>query len=113
MPGHDGTGPMGYGPGSGGGWGPCGQGRGWSARGGRRWAGAAGSFGGFGGHGWRHRFWATGWPGRLHARPWGDDPLSRLDERELLARDAEALEAELAEIKRRLDRFEQPTSSDD
>lgn len=113
MPEHDGTGPAGYGAGTGGGWGPCGQGRGRSGRSGwagRRWAGAPG---GFGGHGWRHRFWATGRPGRLHARIWGDDPFTSVDERELLTRDAEALEAELAEIKRRLDRLDRLAPSDD
>lgn len=101
---------MGLGGGTGGGWGPCGHGRGWSSWTGRRRAGAAG---GFGGHGWRHRFWATGWPGPRHARFWGDDPRPPLDERELLTRDAEALEAELAEIRRRLEHLDRPAPSDD
>jgi len=107
MPGRNGTGPMGAGPGTGGGWGPCGQGRGWSTWGGPR---RGGTQWGLGGHGWRHRFWSGGPFGRFRAGFWGDDLPPRIDERQLLEREAEALEAELADIRRRLDRLDRPTS---
>jgi hypothetical protein len=105
MPGRNGTGPMGAGPGTGGGWGPCGQGRGWSVWGGRRWGGAQG---GVGGHGWRNRFWSRGWSRWFHPGSQWEDVPTRMDERQLLEREAEALKVELSDIKRRLERLDQP-----
>jgi len=72
MPRFDGSGPSGYGPGSGGGRGPCGGGMGW-----RR------------GRGWFGRFW-------------GQPKVSEKEEADVLENDAEALEQELKEIKERL-----------
>ena len=74
MPRFDGTGPMGFGPGTGWGLGPCGAGRDW-----RRGLGR-----GFGhGFGWR-RFYSKG------------------EESEILEKEAEELEKELKAIKKRL-----------
>ena len=78
MPRFDGTGPMGAGPGTGWGMGPCGAGMGW-----RR---------GFGrGFGWR-RFW--GYPYRSQ--------ITEKEEKEILEQDAKDLEEELKAIKARL-----------
>ncbi len=77
MPGLDGTGPMGYGPMTGGGRGRC--------------ANAAPFPGHSGGHGWRNLFYATGLTGWQRAAqadartaaPVGDspDPFARIDEK--------------------------------
>jgi len=79
MPRLSGTGPLGYGPGSGRGMGPCGGGIGYGRRGGGR------------GMGWR-RFWGY-YPGPA---------LSKKDEAEMLAADKEAMEEELKNISARL-----------
>lgn len=78
MPRQNGTGPMGYGPGTGWGRGPCGGGMANGRRGGR-------------GMGWR-RFWGY-YPGPT---------LSKKDEAEMLAGEKEAMEEELKNINARL-----------
>ena len=78
MPRFDGTGPLGYGPGTGWGMGPCGAGMGWR-RGGR----------GFG----RRRF---GGPGVYAPK------ITTSEETEMLTDEAAVLEEELKEIKARL-----------
>ncbi len=94
MPRGDGTGPLGYGPGTGGGFGPCGYG----LRG--RWAAPWGR-----GGGWRGR-WMADVPPRTAG--WGASAADRFagnpeDECEVLRRNAERLEAELDAIRERLD----------
>lgn len=80
MPRQNGTGPLGYGAGTGRGLGPCGVGMGY---GGRRGTGR--------GMGWR-RFWGY-YPGPA---------LSEKDEAGMLAEEASALEEELKNVKARL-----------
>ncbi len=126
MPGGDKTGPMGTGPMSGRGIGFCagydvpgyansGFGRGFGGgrgRGGGRGFGGRG-FGG-GGRGWRNRYWATGVPG------WGwagyDVPTAPpvANDRQMLKRQAAAMEEELEAIRRRLAELDQnsETSAD-
>ena len=94
MPGRDGTGPMGYGPMTGGRRGFCGD--------------AASSPGRGGGRGRRNQFYATGLTGWQRAAqadaqataPMGDapDPLARVEE-------------QLAQVLERLDRLESATRS--
>jgi hypothetical protein len=88
MPRFDGTGPSGYGPGTGWGLGPCGGGMGWR-RSARRSPGAGG--------GWGRRFW--GWPG---AYPAYSQNLSKKEELSLLEEEADALQEEMKEIKERI-----------
>lgn len=79
MPGGDGSGPMGQGPMTGGGFGPCGAGAGRRAAGG----GFGRSFGrGFGrGMGYRNRRWAPEWPSRDQVAPTAEpNLLQRLTE---------------------------------
>jgi len=83
MPGFDGTGPLGAGPGTGWGLGPCSAGRSWRRGGGRGWAR---------GLGWR-RFWGCV-PYQL--------PITEKEEKEILEQDAKDLEEELKAIKARL-----------
>lgn len=129
MPRGDRTGPMGMGPMTGRAAGYCagfdtpgfqnpvpgrgfgmGFGRGRGARG-----RGCGFGGGGGGRGWRNMFYATGQPGWMrsgvHAQPAGypqaaysnADPES---EKQILLRQAEALQAELDQIRKRLDALE-------
>ncbi len=82
MPGFDGTGPLGQGPMTGGGFGPCGRGLGRGLRRGR----------GFGmGRGFRRRFWGT--------TPVDYSPENELEilkkEKELIEQDIAALEKEI------------------
>ena len=79
MPRQNGTGPTGYGPGSGWGMGPCGGGRAYGRKIGGR------------GLGWR-RFFGY-YPGPA---------LSQKDEAKMLGEEAEAMEQELKNIKNRL-----------
>lgn len=118
MPGRDRSGPMGRGPMTGRGMGPCGQ----------AGAGARGAFGGMGfgsgrgggwGGGWRHRNWynATGVPGwgRSWWRPWewfgagaAQVPFaSKEQELAALRGRAASLEQELGELGGRIRRLEQ------
>jgi len=109
MPGGDGTGPLGMGPGMG--WG------------GGRWGcrRPAGGYG-YGGHGWRNWYRATGRPGWLRggwrgaADPYYADelPPSVPSERSMLRRQADALELELREVRERLQELEdRPQQSSD
>jgi hypothetical protein len=79
MPRQNGTGPMGYGPGTGWGRGPCGGGMAYGRRGGGR------------GLGWR-RFWGH-YPG---------PDVSKKEEAEMLSEEADIMEEELKNIKARL-----------
>jgi len=78
MPGFDGTGPLGLGPGTGWGRGPCGGGAAW--RRGRRFLGR----------------------GFLGRRFWGYSNYSKKDEAEMLSEEAEFLKQELKAIEERL-----------
>lgn len=115
MPGGDRTGPVGVGPGTGRGAGFCGgfaapgfanpiPGRGFGMGFGRgRGRGLRGRFFG-GGFGWRHRFYATGIPGRMGYGPYAEpDPET---EKQGLKQEAEALETELNMVKKRIDELE-------
>jgi len=88
MPGFNGTGPMGYGPGSGWGLGPCGAGMGWRRGGGQ-------------GHGRGLGF--RRWGG--YSYPY-QPQVTPKEETEMLTNDAEALEEELKAIKTRLAELE-------
>jgi hypothetical protein len=76
--------------------------------------GRAASFGGGrgagfgGGRGWRHRFYATGMPGWMWrgAGPWG--ATTPTTEKQMLEDQAQALEAELGQIRKRLDELGEP-----
>ena len=83
MPAYNGRGPLGAGPGTGWGLGPCGGGQGY----GRRFMGR-----GFGRRGW----------GGYYSTP----NLSKEEEKTMLSEEAEMLEGELKEIKARLERIE-------
>lgn len=119
MPRGDGTGPMGMGPMSGRGAGFCAgygvpgyanpaPGRGFGMGFGRgRW------FAGGGGRGWRHCFYATGLPGwaRFGAYGYGAYPMPAMRpdpemEKQALKAQADALEAELEMIRKRLGAME-------
>jgi hypothetical protein len=96
MPGFDGTGPAGFGPMTGGGRGFCVE-PGW--RGYPRY----GRGGGYG-RGWRHRFWATGIPGRGWWRaPYGYPDLTPQEESEWLKQEAAGLEKELEAVRQQLE----------
>ena len=88
MPRFDGTGPLGYGPGTGWGMGPCGAGMGW-----RRGGGRGRGFGGRG-FGWRRLWGGMG----IYSAP----KISKNEEAEMLTDEAAVLEEELKEIKARL-----------
>ena len=97
MPGFDSTGPMGFGPMTGGRRGFCGIP--YSGYGtGNRWVMRRG------GRGWRNRFYATGLPG------WARDPygmeLTSQQEMEMLKEEAETLQKSLVEINERISTFE-------
>jgi len=74
MPRFNGTGPSGFGPGTGWGRSPCG-----------------------GGMGWR-RGWGRGWFGRF----WGQPKITEKEEADILTEEAESLEQELKATKERL-----------
>ncbi len=117
MPGGDRTGPMGMGPMTGRAAGYCAgygvpgfmnsvPGRGFGMGFGR-----GRGFGG-GGRGWRHMFYATGLPGWMRAgwpAPVGAAPYAKPDpeaEREFLKDQSEALQAQLDQVRKRLDEME-------
>lgn len=128
MPGGDRTGPAGMGPMTGRGAGYC---AGYDAPGfmnrpfggwfGGRGRGRGMGFGrgrGFGGGGWgyRHMYYATGLPGWMRygygAAPgtgWNPGPE---EEKQYLKQQAEGLQAELEEIRKRLDQLESESSSE-
>jgi len=104
MPGGDRTGPMGMGPMTGWGRGPC--------RGSERQHHTGGGFGRpgrgrGGGFGWRHRFWADEQP----IRPSRGAGFDRHSERRWLEQCAADLDDELARVRARLDELN-PTDSD-
>lgn len=115
MPRGDGTGPAGFGPRTGRAAGYCagygmpgfanpGFGRGFFGRGGGR-----GAWGGGGGRGWRNRYYATGLPGWMRYGAYGfpaSPPPDPEFEKRSLADEAEALQAELEAIRRRLSELE-------
>lgn len=128
MPRGDGTGPRGMGAMTGRGAGPCAgferAGYANPVPGGGFGMGFGRGFGvqtqGFGGRGWRNRFYATGLPGWArcggYAAPYGPpaayqkpDPAM---EKQLLAKQAEALQSELEFIKKRLAEVESETPSE-
>ncbi len=90
MPGRDGTGPMGYGPMTGGRRGPCADAAAYAGRG--------------GGRGWRNQFYATGLTGRQRAARVPSQP--PLDTAEAPVDPFAHLESRLAEVLDRLDRLE-------
>jgi hypothetical protein len=98
MPGFDGTGPRGQGPFSGRGRGNCVVPE-WSGRIGY------GSHGGFG-RGWRHRFLATGVPGRgrWNAQS-GRHLFSPENEADELKREADYLQKELDSVRRQIEKL--------
>jgi hypothetical protein len=128
MPGLDGTGPMGMGPGTGWGRGMCygyapyggpgyfggwGRGRGWG-RGLGRGAGWGPGYGRGMGRGFRRRFWAggapawgPGWYGPAQAPGWYGpgawEPPTREEEVEELKQHAEMLRGEMIAVQRRID----------
>lgn len=87
MPRHDGTGPLGFGPGTGWGLGPCGARMGWRRGGGR----------GFGRRG------AWGYP--YGAYPY-QPQITKEEEKEMLKDEMAGLEEELKAIKARLNELE-------
>lgn len=91
MPGRDGTGPMGAGPRTGRGLGPCGGVNRGAAGMGRGWGG--------GRRGWRHVFNATGLP-RWARR--GFAPLTPEEKQEALKDEAARLQTQLDEVNQRL-----------
>jgi len=100
MPGGNGMGPMGMGSMTGRGSGKC-AGTSRKDFAGRKQGGGGN---GSGGRGWRNMFYATGLPGWLRSGadvPAGKAPSSAPDKKELETR-AEALQAELDAIKKRL-----------
>jgi len=93
MPGGDGSGPMGQGPMTGGGFGPCGGGAGYGARGGGYGRGGGGYGRGFGrGQGFRNRRWAAAWPDQAEAAPEEPGVLQRLTD------EVERLKSRIAEL---------------
>jgi hypothetical protein len=113
MPGFDSTGPMGFGPMTGGRRGFCGiPHSGYGT--GNRW------FMSRGGRGWRNRFYATGLPGWARAsdvtpaagwvNPWAASPygtgLTSQQEMEVLKEEAETLQKNLEEINERISTLE-------
>jgi hypothetical protein len=126
MPGGDRTGPLGTGPRTGRAAGYCsgsgmpgyanpvpgrgfgmgfGRGRGGWGRG-RGFGGGGRGFGG-GGRGWRHWFYATGQPGWMRFGGFAPEAaLDPRDEKRFLKNEAEALQAELDQIKQRLSEME-------
>jgi len=85
MPRFDGTGPLGLGPGTGWGLGPCGAGMGWRRGWGRGYGRGLG----------RGRFWGYG--------PWGyQSQITKKEEKEMLEDEVTDLEEELKAIKTRL-----------
>ncbi len=108
MPGFDRTGPRGGGPMTGGGRGYCMSSE-WVGRPRTGWGGGYGR-----GRGWRHRFWATGIPGRGW---WGTPPgytaaSSPEEEIKVLQEEAGYLEKELKEIRRSIDALKKQKSED-
>lgn len=103
MPGFDGTGPVGFGPMTGWGRGFCIE-PGWSCNPRYGWGGGYG-------RGWRHRFWATGVPGRMWRRARYDYPYFTVEEEsEWLKQEAQFLENELEAIRKRIDELGRKTT---
>lgn len=90
MPGFNGTGPQGFGPGTGRGLGPCGAGMARGFRGGGRNRG-------------RRGFWCPFFAGRT----W-----TRQQEKDMLEEEEQALKEQLQEIKRERQELEEETASE-
>lgn len=104
MPGFDRTGPLGRGP-------MTGRGRGyyrspdWSGRSRNGWSA------GFG-RGWRHRFWATGIPGRgWWAIPFGSRSFTPEEELDELKREAAILADKLNSVRRQIENMSNARSA--
>jgi hypothetical protein len=121
MPGFDGTGPMGAGPMTGGGWGLCnpsGRSYAWSGFG--RGRGFRGGYGpGFGrGRGYGRGFGlrgayppAGGWYGPAYNAPYGNPyPIKPEDEVNMLKGEADAVKRDLDAINRRIEELEAQSS---
>jgi hypothetical protein len=108
MPRGDRTGPMSEGPRSGRGMGYCNgfNQPGFMSGGGGGGRGMGRGFGGGGGRGWRNRFYATGQPGWLRRDPVMEAPQPAGTEQEMLRNRADELQAELQDIRQRLDALE-------
>jgi hypothetical protein len=114
MPGFDGTGPMGMGPMTGGGWGRCNPYGQYSRP--FPWRGVGPWFGRGRGRGYRYRYWATGLPGQMpygpmgpRGVPWGGPfaaPYTKEQEKEILRDQTAALKEELDAIDSRLRELE-------
>ena len=120
MPGRDGTGPMGQGAMTGGGFGPCGSGRGtgrsffgrgaFFCRGGGRGMGT-GMQGG--GRGFRHWFRATGLTRWMRgSAPFLGAASNTETEKEYLKQEAEVLQAEMDALKKRMAELETASKKD-
>ena len=122
MPGLDGTGPLGAGPMTGGGWGYCNL----SARyyGAPRYGLGRGFRGGFGRGGWGRgygrgpgwRGWgyapARGWYAPPYASPYGNPyPMNPDDEMAMLKDEASAIKSELEAINKRIEELESKPSA--
>jgi hypothetical protein len=93
MPRGDGSGPMGQGPMTGGGFGPCGGGARYGGRGGGYGPGGGGYGRGFGrGQGFRNRRWAPAWPTDRQESPADPGLLQRLTD------EVEHLKERIAEL---------------
>jgi len=117
MPRGDRTGPMGQGPMTGRGAGYCAgygmpgfanaapaQGGAWGAGAGGGWGGGRG-----GGRGWRHCFWATGLPGWLRRGSAGPAPAPDPQaEQRLLQGQIDTLQAQLEQLRKRLEEVSAP-----
>jgi hypothetical protein len=120
MPGYDGTGPLGQGPRTGGGFGFCppgsgpAYGAGWygrgAGRGGLPWGGGRGRVWG-GGRGWGWRMMSGGYPSSY----WGAPPFAQWtpqQELEALQAQAQAMEGDLENIRQRIAQLESEAQKD-
>jgi hypothetical protein len=94
MPGFDGTGPGGYGPGTGWGMGPCGRGMAF-----RRGFGCGGGRG-------RGRGFGMGFGPAYYGNYYDPGPLSKEAQKQLLEAELRRIEEERAEIERQLNAIE-------
>jgi len=118
MPGFDGTGPMGMGPQTGGGFGPCAPGYPTGVapvyglgRGGLPWGGGRGrGFGGGRGRGFGFFRGGLGWP--YQAPPYAPSVVAPDQEKAVLQNQVELLNQQLEAIRARLSEIESPTGGE-